>query len=67
MSETGSLVPFALRVRSSERKPVAWLAAAGQAPGGARPCERSHPSKPQRQRHSADAAAGQFVDPWRGC
>lgn len=67
MPEPTSLDPTAHRPCASERS--AWLAAAAsQQFGEERPCERSRPSAPsRRQRNSADSAAGDFVDPWRGC
>jgi hypothetical protein len=68
MSETCSLDPSAHHQCSSRRSAAAWRAAvAGQTHRDARPCERSQPSRPRRQHHSGDAAAGQYVDPWRGC
>jgi len=69
MSELYSLDPSSPHPCSSERSAAAWLAAVvAQTHGDARPCERTRSSRsPQRQRRSADSAAGQFVDPWRGC
>ncbi len=68
MSDTCSLDPSSADPCASDRSAAAWLAAVSARPsGGERPCERGPSSRPRRQHHSADAAAGQFVDPWRGC
>jgi hypothetical protein len=46
-----------------------WLpnAASGKPHSSEQPCEFGRPSRLRRQHQSDDAAAGQFVDPWRGC
>jgi len=67
MSEACSPAPSVPHFCAAEGKAGGWLATSGQTHRDARSCERSYPSQPQRQRHSADDAAGQFVDPWRGC
>lgn len=67
MAEPRNLTPHSSSACTLEGKP--WLpdAVSGHPHSGERSCERNRPSRLRRQHQSGDAAAGQFVDPWRGC